>query len=100
MLNLFGNGLVYHSEPFAEATEITGYLKLIAWIALDVPDTDFAVGVSEIKSDGTSIALSDDIKRARYRQSLRKEHLVRPGDIERYEFASFRFFSRRLEKGS
>jgi predicted acyl esterase len=44
--------------------------------------------------------LTEDIKRARYRQSLRKEHLVTPGSIERYEFASFRFFSRRLEKGS
>jgi putative CocE/NonD family hydrolase len=99
-LNLFGNGLVYHSEPFADATEITGYLKLIAWIALDVPDTDFTVSVFEIKPDGTSIALTDDIKRARYRQSLRNEQLVTPGSIERYEFASFRFFSRRLEKGS
>jgi putative CocE/NonD family hydrolase len=99
-LNLFGNGLVYHSEPFAEPTEITGYLKLVAWIALDVPDTDFTVSVFEIKPDGTSIALTGDIKRARYRQSLRKEHLVTPGSIERYEFTSFRFFSRRLEKGS
>ena len=55
-LNLFGSGLVYHSEPFPEAVEITGYLKLVAWIALDVPDTDFAVEVSEIKPDGTCIA--------------------------------------------
>jgi putative CocE/NonD family hydrolase len=99
-LNLFGNGLVYHSEPFAEAVEITSYLKFVAWIALDVPDTDFAVSVSEIKPNGTSIALTDDIKRARYRESLRQERLVKPGEIERYEFASFRFFSRRLEKGS
>ena len=99
-LSLSGNGLVYHSEPIAEATEITGYLKLIAWIALDVPDTDFAVSVSEIKADGTFIALAEDMKRARYRKSLRKEQLVTPGSIERYEFASFRFFSRRLEKGS
>jgi putative CocE/NonD family hydrolase len=99
-LNLFGNGLAYHSEPFAEAVEITGYLKLVAWIALDVPDTDFAVQVYEIKSDGTSIALTEDIKRARYRKSLRQEDLVRPGAVERYEFSSFHFFSRRLEKGS
>ena len=44
-LNLFGNGLVFHSEPFPEAVEIAGYLKLVASIALDVPDTDFAVKV-------------------------------------------------------
>ena len=99
-LNLFGNGLVFHSDPFPEAVEITGYLKLVAWIALDVPDTDFAVKVYEIKPDGTSIALADDLKRARYRESLRQEKLVKPGAIERYEFDSFNFFSRRLEKGS
>ena len=99
-LNLFGNGLVFHSDPFPEAVEITGYLKLVAWIALDVPDTDFAVKVYEIKPDGTSIALADDLKRARYRKSLRQEKLVKPGAIERYEFDSFNFFSRRLEKGS
>ena len=99
-LDLFGNGLVYHTEPFAEAVEITGNMKLVAWIALDVPDTDFAVSVSEIKPDGTSIALTGDTKRARYRESLRKEHLVSPGSIERYEFASFSYFSRRMEKGS
>jgi putative CocE/NonD family hydrolase len=99
-LNLFGNGLVYHSKPFDHPVEITGDVRLSAWIALDVPDTDFAVSLSEIKPDGTSIALTDDIKRARYRESLRQEHLVKPGEIERYEFASFHFFSRRLEKGS
>jgi len=98
-LNLFGSGLVFHSEPFPEAVEITGYLKLVAWIALDVPDTDFAVHVYEIKPDGTSIALTEDLKRARYRASGKAE-LVQPGAVERYEFDSFTFFSRRLEKGS
>jgi putative CocE/NonD family hydrolase len=99
-LNLFGNGLVFHSEPLREAAEITGYLKFVAWIALDVPDTDFAVKVYEVKPDGSSVALADDRKRARYRESLRKEKLVTKGAIERYEFDSFNFFSRRLEKGS
>ncbi len=27
-LNLFGNGLVYHTDPFPEATEVTGDVKL------------------------------------------------------------------------
>jgi putative CocE/NonD family hydrolase len=99
-LNLFGNGLVYHSEPFTDATEITGYLKLTTWIALDVPDTDFHVSVAEIMPDGTSVALSEDQLRARYRESPRQEHLVKPGEINRYEFRSFTYFSRRLAKGS
>ncbi len=101
-LNLFGNGLVYHSEPFPEATEITGSLKFVAWMAMDVPDTDFIVNVYEIQPDGTSIRLTlrGDRMRARYRESLRQEKLVKPGEINRYEFNSFRFFSRRIAKGS
>jgi putative CocE/NonD family hydrolase len=99
-LELRGNGLVYHSAPFAEPTEITGYLELAAWIALDVPDTDFAVTIFEIKRDGTSIALTEDRMRARYRDSLRKACLVKSGEVNRYVFKSFQFFSRRLDKGS
>jgi putative CocE/NonD family hydrolase len=99
-LNLFGNGLVYHSEPFETATGIIGYLKLTVWMALDVPDTDFQVTVYEIQSDGSSISLTGDMMRARYRESLRQERLVKPGEINRYEFKTFTWFSRRLAKGS
>jgi len=99
-LNLFGNGLVYHSVPFEADTEITGYLKLVAWIALDVPDTDFQATVYEILRDGSSIALSQDLLRARYRESLRQEKLVTLGEINRYAFDGFTFFSRRIAEGS
>jgi hypothetical protein len=99
-LNLFGNGLIYHSAPFAKATEVTGYLKLEVWIAMDVPDTDFQVTVSEIMLDGSHILLSQDWLRARYRESLRQETLVVPGEIDRYEFDGFTFFSRQIARGS
>ena len=96
----FGNGLVYDSEPFPEDIEITGYPKLVVWIAMDVPDTDFMVTLHEIKPDGTSIQLTDDALRARYRESNREEKLVTPGEITRYEFKQFWYFSRLLTKGS
>jgi uncharacterized protein len=99
-LNLFGNGLVYHSEPFAEETEVSGALKLVAWIAIDAPDTDFQAAVYEILLDGSSIFLTGDMLRARYRESLRAEKLVTPGEINRYEFDGFTFFSRRIAQGS
>ncbi len=99
-LAISGNGLVYHSEPFTAATEITGLLKLALWIKLDVRDTDFAASLFEIKPDGASIALTDAHMRARYRDSQREPHLVQPEDINRYEMQSFLWFSRRLEKGS
>jgi hypothetical protein len=99
-LNLFGNGVVYHSEPFAEATEISGYAKFTCWMAMDVPDTDFQVTIFEIMPDGTSVLLTQDLMRARYRESLRQEKLVKPGEINRFEFKSFNWFSRRVSKGS
>jgi predicted acyl esterase len=71
-LNLFGSGLIYHSERFEAATEITGTIKLVAWMSLDVPDTDFAVDVYEITPSGMSILLTQDALRARYRESLQK----------------------------
>ena len=99
-LNLFGNGLAYHTEPYPRDTEITGWVKLCAWIALDVPDTDFSVTLSEILPNGTSIRLTQDYLRARYRQSNRAEVLVVPGEVNLYTFDKFTFFSRRISRGS
>jgi uncharacterized protein len=100
VLSISGDGLVYHSEPFAEDTEITGYVKFVAFMAMNVPDTDFGVELDELMPDGTSVQLTTDLMRARYRDSLTEEKLVKPGDINRYEFSSFTFFSRRIAKGS
>lgn len=50
--------------------------------------------------DGTSVLLTQDMIRARYRESLRHEKLVKPGEINRYEFNGFYFFSRQIAKGS
>ena len=99
-LNLFGNGLVYHSKPFEQDTEISGYIKMIVFIAIDVPDIDFTVIVSEILPDGTKIFLTQDYLRARYKNSLREEKLVIPGEINRYEFSGFTFFARLIKKNS
>ena len=99
-LNLFGNGLIYHSAPFPEATEVTGSFRLTAFIALDVPDTDFQAAVYEILPDGSSVYLASDLLRARYRESLEKERLVTPGAVLRYDFDGFPFISRRVSRGS
>jgi putative CocE/NonD family hydrolase len=100
VMNTYGNGVIYHSEPFSEATEITGFLKLTIWLAMDVPDTDLEVNVYEILPGGSSVDLTSATMRARYRESLRQEKLVTPGKTEKYVFDNFTFFSRRIAKGS
>jgi len=100
VLNTFGNGVIYMSEPFAEPVEVTGYVRFSAWIALDVPDTDFRVSLYEVLPDGTSVLLAEDLKRARHRESPEVEALVPPGKVLRYDFDQFPFFSRRVAAGS
>jgi len=56
--------------------------------------------VSEIRPDGQSVTLTSDMLRARYRDSLMVERLVKPGEIARYEFRSFTWFSRQITRGS
>jgi putative CocE/NonD family hydrolase len=99
-LNLFGNGLVYHTDPLPAATEVSGRLRLTAWLALDVPDTDFQADVYEILADGTSVLLASDWQRARYRESLRHAKSVLPGEVLRYEFTGFNWLSRQVAAGS
>lgn len=100
VFSLQGDGLVYHTAPFPEATELTGFPELDLWIEMDVPDTDFQVALYEVLRDGTSILLSGDQIRARYRESLREATLVRPGTVNEYRFRSFTFFSRMVSAGS
>jgi putative CocE/NonD family hydrolase len=99
-LNLGGNGAVYHSEPFAEAAEVSGQVKLSLWMSLDVPDTDFQASLYEILPNGGSVLLTSDYLRARFRDSTQKESLVPVGQAVRYDFTAFPWFSRRISKGS
>lgn len=95
-----GKQLVYHSAPFEKDTEVSGFFRLSAWIAIDTPDTDFRAAVYEIDGTGRSILLTDDIKRARFRESPRQAKLVTTRAPQRYDFDSFMFVSRRIAKGS
>jgi uncharacterized protein len=99
-MNLFGEGAVYHSEPFAEATEVTGFAKLTLWLKMDVPDTDLEADLFEILPDGGSVSLTSADMRARYRESLREAKPVPAGAMGKYVFGNFTFFSRRIGKGS
>ncbi|MEP7008718.1 MAG: CocE/NonD family hydrolase [Acidobacteriota bacterium] len=99
-MRLSGDGLVYVSAPFAQATEITGWPRLVAWIALDAPDVDLAAALYEILPSGKSILLSGAQMRARYRESVRVAKPVKSGLALPYSFDTFTFFSRQIAAGS
>jgi putative CocE/NonD family hydrolase len=94
-----GRQLVYHSMLFETDTEITGFFRFCAWLAIDQPDTDFQVSVYEICLDGTAIHLTGDTIRARYREGLREQKLISTGEPLCYEFERFTFISRMIRRG-
>jgi len=91
--------LVYVSAPFEQDTELSGFFRFEAWIAIDQPDTDFVVSVAEIGRDGAITPLSADLMRARYRESQRVQKLVTTKEPLRYDFSNFTFASRLVRKG-
>jgi putative CocE/NonD family hydrolase len=92
------NQLIYDSDPFEQDTEVSGFFKLAAWLAIDQPDTDFAVSIYEMGPNRFSLFLSSDAMRARYRESAREAKLIRTRAPLRYDFERFTFASRQIEK--
>ena len=95
-----GKHLVYQTTPYAEDTEVSGFFRLSTWISIDQPDTDFRVTVYEVAQDGSTVALSQDLVRARYREDPRTPRLIDTKAPLRYDFNQFPFVSRQIKKGS
>ena len=93
-------GVIYHSPKFENETEVSGFFELKAYIEADVKDVDIEATVYEIKADGSSVLLTTQTMRARYRDNLEKETLLKPGEINLFHFKNFTFISRVIEKGS
>jgi putative CocE/NonD family hydrolase len=93
------NTLTYHSAPFNSDTEVTGFFKLSAWIAIDQPDTDFNIVIFDVAPEGSAVYLASQPLRARYRQGLRVEKLIDTKEPLLYEFDRLFFVSRQISKG-
>lgn len=94
-----GKQLVYHSQPFDEETEISGFFKLSLWLAIDQADTDFRVAIYEVGLDGRAIRLTFDWMRARYRENAYHAKLIDTKAPLLYEFDGFPFVSRQVTRG-
>jgi putative CocE/NonD family hydrolase len=99
-LSIGNDGLVYHTNPLPNETPLIGCPAVTLWVSIDTPDVDLEADLYEIQPDGTSIALWSDVRRLRYRESLREAKLVKPGEIVKCDFNPGLFVARRLMKGS
>ncbi len=99
-LSIGKDGLVYHGDALANETPLVGCPAVTLWVSIDTPDVDLEADLYEIQPDGTSIGLWSDIRRLRYRDSLREARLVQPGEIVKCDFNPGLFVARKMMKGS
>lgn len=80
--------LVYTTPPFEEPYVIAGPVSAVIYAATSARDTDWFVRVTEIDDQGKAAYLwannSEGHIRARYRNSLTKPELLKPGKIYQY----------------
>jgi putative CocE/NonD family hydrolase len=99
-LSIGEDGLVYHTNALANETLLVGCPAVTLWVSIDTPDVDLEADLYEIQPDGTSIGLWSDIRRLRYRDSLREVKLVKPDEIVKCVFNPGLFIARKIMKGS
>lgn len=96
---LTGKQLYYYTRPFERDTDICGFFRLVAWLSIDQPDTDFRARVYEVGLDGSVVQLANDLLRARYRESLHVQKLIATTAPLRYDFERFTFAARCVKAG-
>ena len=81
--------LTFTTAPFAEDTEISGPLTLELYIASTADDTDFVATVTDVRPDGYSAYLRQNVQRASSRESLENPTPIIPGKIYKLTIAVF-----------
>jgi putative CocE/NonD family hydrolase len=73
--------LVYTTPPLKNDVEVIGTVRVVLYAATSARDTDFTAKLVDVFPDGRAQNLTDGILRLRYRKSLEKAQLIRPGEI-------------------
>lgn len=73
--------LVYSTGPLAEPLTFAGTITAKLSVSTDTPDADWAVKLVDVRPDGVAINLATGILRGRYRNSLLKPELMKPGEV-------------------
>jgi len=79
--------VVFQSEPLAADTEVTGEIEVKLWASSSAVDTDFTAKLLDVYPPspdypgGFDLNIGDGIIRARFRESLTREKLMKPGEV-------------------
>ena len=76
--------LVYSTEELGREVEVTGPIKVNLFASTSATDTDFWAQLVDVFPNGYSMHLTEGVIRGRYRKTLERAELLRPGQV--YEF--------------
>ena len=76
--------LCYTTPELRENLEVTGPLSLHLFASTQARDTDFTAKLVDVYPDGAAYNIAEGCIRARYRKSLLKPELVKPGEVLEY----------------
>jgi putative CocE/NonD family hydrolase len=94
------SGLLFESDPFATATEISGLFRGSLEVTANRRDFDFEVDLYERTAKGDYLALAPYWSRASFVDDISHRRLLQPGKPRRITFESTRLMSCRMEPGS
>lgn len=77
--------LVYSTEPLVEDVEVTGPVTAVLYAATSAVDTDFWMGLVDVRPDGFGTLIQDGIVRASARSGAGQTELLEPGRVYRFE---------------
>ncbi len=75
--------LSYTTDPLTADVELTGPVRAVLYASSSAVDTDFTAKLVDVFPSGEARILTDGILRTRYRDSLEKPKLMKPGDVYR-----------------
>jgi putative CocE/NonD family hydrolase len=81
LLNYRQDILRYCTDPLKDSIEVVGYPEVILYASSSALDTDFFVRLADENQDGVALEICFGVVRARYRNSLNQEELLKPGQI-------------------
>jgi putative CocE/NonD family hydrolase len=79
--------LVFQTEPLPENIEVTGPIEAKLWVSSTAVDTDFTAKLLDVYPasadwpQGFDMNIAEGIIRARFRDTLKEEHLMEPGKV-------------------
>lgn len=95
-----GGGIMYKTEPFKEAMELTGNFSGMMNVTVNKKDMDYSAVLFEQRPDGSYFYLSYFMGRASYAYDNNKRKLLTPGKKTKLPFSNTYFTSKQLSKGS